>query len=65
MRLTEGVDILLNPLPKEGVFSKESMVNIFATIPTNIFVNPNIMENVQIGANCSPKEVAIYTSLFK
>ena len=41
------------------------MENISATIPINIFVNPDVMENIYIGANCSPKEIVIYTALFK
>ena len=27
--------------------------------------NPNVVENVHIGANCSPEETVIYTALFK
>ena len=41
------------------------MANISATIPINISVNPDVLENIYIGANCSPKEIAIYTALFK
>ena len=41
------------------------MENISITIPINISANPNVVENVYIGANCSPKEIAIYTTLFK
>ena len=65
MRLADDVDTPINPLPKEGIFSEGNMANIFVTIPINISVNPNVMENVYIGANCSPKEIAIYTALFK
>ena len=41
------------------------MENISVTIPINISVNPNVVENVHIGANCSSEEVTIYTTLFK
>ena len=41
------------------------MTNISAAIPINISANPNVVENVHIGANCSLEEIAIYTSLFK
>ena len=41
------------------------MENIYVTISINISANPNIVENVYIGANCSPQEIAIYTTLFK
>ena len=41
------------------------MANISVTISINISVNLDIVENVHIGANCSSKEIAIYTTLFK
>ena len=65
MRLSNDVDTPINPLPREGMFAEANMENIFATIPINISVNPNVMENIHIGSNCSPKEIAIYTALFK
>ena len=65
MRLANDVDMPINPLPREGMFAEGNMANIFATIPINISVNPNVVENVHIGANCSPEEIAIYTALFK
>jgi hypothetical protein len=39
--------------------------NISPTIPIDISVKPGIIENVHIGASCSPDEIVIYTSLFK
>ena len=65
MRLVDDVDMHVNPLPREGMFAEGNMANIFATIPINISVNPGAMENIHIGSNCSPEEIAIYTSLFK
>ena len=65
MRLAEYVDVSINPFTKEGIFAKENMENISVTIPINIFVNPDVIENVHISANCSPKEIAIYIALFK
>ena len=65
LRLSEDVDTPINPLPREGMFAKGNMANISATIPINISVNPDVMENIYIGASCSPEEIAIYTSLFK
>ena len=65
MRQAGDVDTPINPLPREGMFTKGNMANISATIPINISVNPNVVENVHIDANCSPKEIAIYTALFK
>ena len=40
------------------------MENIQVTIPINISANPNVVENVDIGANCSLEEISIYTALF-
>ena len=65
MRLAGDLDTPINPLPREGIFAEGNMANISATIPINISANPNVVENVHIGANCSPEEIAIYTSLFK
>ena len=65
MRLADDVDMPVNPLPREGMFVEGNMGNISATIPINISVNPNSVENIHIDANCSPEEIAIYTALFK
>ena len=55
----------INPLPREGIFVEGNMANIFTTIPINISVNPNVVENVHIGMNYSPEDIVIYTALFK
>ena len=65
MRLIGDADIPINPLPREGIFTEGNMEIFFFTTPINISVNPNVMENVYIGANCSLEEIAIYTALFK
>ena len=65
VRLSDDVDTPVNPLPREGVFAKGNMANISATIPINISVKLDVVENIYIGASCSPEEIAIYTALFK
>ena len=65
MRLIGGVDTPINPLPREGIFTEGNMEKISATIPIYISPNPNIVENIHIGANFFPEEIAIYTALFK
>ena len=65
MRLASDVDTPINPLPREGLFAEGNMEKISTTIPINISAKPNTVENVHIGANCSPEEIAIYTTLFK
>ena len=64
MRLIDDVDTPVNPLPREEMFAEGNMENISATIPINISVNPDVVENIHICVNCSPKEIAIYTALF-
>jgi hypothetical protein len=47
------------------VFSEGNLSDISPTIPLDISIKPGIIENVQIGASCSPDEIVTYTSLFK
>jgi hypothetical protein len=47
------------------VFAEGNLSNISPTIPVDIFVKPGIIENVHIGASCSPDEIVTHTSLFK
>ena len=54
VRLAGDDDIPINPLPREGIFVEGNMEKISVSIPINIFVKPNVVENVYIGANCSP-----------
>ena len=65
MRLVGDDDTPINLLHREGIFSEGNMANIFVTIPINISANPNVVENVYIGANCPLEDIAIYTALFK
>ena len=65
VRLAEDVDVSINPFPKEGIFAKENMENISVTIPINIYVNLDVIENVHFGANFSPEDIATYIVLFK
>ena len=44
MRLADDVDMPVNPLPREGMFAEGNMENIYATVPINISVNPDIVE---------------------
>lgn len=41
------------------------MENISKTLLIDIYVTKGTMENVQIGANCNPEEIASFTCLFK
>ena len=55
----------INPLATHEVYAEGNMGTIAKTIPINISITPGIVENVFIGADCSPEEIQIYTDLFK
>ena len=54
-----------NHLTPTHIRSEGNMLVISKTVPINISRNPNVIENVFIGAECSPEEIQIYTDLFK
>jgi hypothetical protein len=47
------------------IYVEGNMETIIETIPINISRNPGIVENIFVGADCSPKEIQIYTDIFK
>jgi hypothetical protein len=47
------------------VFAEGNLSKISPTMLVDISVKPGIVENVHIGASCSPTEIITYTSLFK
>jgi hypothetical protein len=55
----------INLLATQEIYAEGNMATIAETIPINISRNPGIMENVFVGADCSPEEIQIYTDLFK
>jgi hypothetical protein len=55
----------INLLATHEIYAEGNMATITETIPINISRNPNIVENVFVGADCSPEEIQIYTDLFK
>ena len=61
----EKYDWSRNPFSTKPVFVEGNLSNISATIPINISSNPNVTENLLIGADCSPDEIRVYTALFK
>ena len=60
---TSDVCTVSNPLAL-AQFSAGNMSVISRTILVNISRNPNVIENVFIGADCSPEEIQIYTDPF-
>jgi hypothetical protein len=55
----------INLLATQDIYAEGNMATIAETIPINISRNPGIVENVFVGADCSPEEIQIYTDLFK
>ena len=53
------------PVSSRDVFAEGNLSNISPMIPIDISGKPGIVENVHIGALCSPDEIVTYTSLFK
>ena len=65
LTLREKCDWFSNPFLTKPVFVEGNLSNISATIPINILSNPKVTENLLIGADCSLKEIQVYTALFK
>jgi hypothetical protein len=59
--------VVISTIPgsTHDVFSEGNLSNISPMIPIDIFVKLGIVENVHIGASCSPDEIVTYKSLFK
>jgi hypothetical protein len=55
----------INPLATHEVYAKGNMETITETILINISRTHGIVENVFVGADCSPGEIQIYTDIFK
>jgi hypothetical protein len=64
---TSSTIVVISTVPgsTHDVFSEGNLSNISPTIPIDISVKPGIVENVHIGASCSPDKIITYTSLFK
>jgi hypothetical protein len=64
---TPSTVVVITTVPgsTRDVFVEGNLSNIFPMIPIDISVKPGIVENVHIGALCSPNEIVTYTSLFK
>jgi hypothetical protein len=65
LTMTRDKDFPINPLAMHIVYTEGNMENIAQIIPINISRIPGIVENIFVGADCSPEEIQIYTDLFK
>jgi hypothetical protein len=55
----------INLLATQDIYAEGNMVTIAETMPINISRTPSVVENVFVGADCSPEEIQIYMDLFK
>jgi hypothetical protein len=63
--LSEIVGHVVVPLDTHGIYVEGNMASISPTIQIDISCTPGKIENVNIGADCSPEEILIYTNHFK
>jgi hypothetical protein len=63
--LSEIVGHAVVPLDTHNIYAEGNMASISPTIQIDISRTPGKVENVNIDANCSPEEIAIYIDLFK
>jgi hypothetical protein len=54
-----------SPILTQDTLSEGNMGNISTTIVIDISIKEGIVENINLGANCTPEEVVSYTALFK
>jgi hypothetical protein len=65
MTMTRDQLCPINILATHDIYVEGNMATVTETIPINISQNPGVMENVFVGADCSPEEIQIYIDLFK
>ena len=63
--ISENIGNPMVPLSSPGQMADGNMANLSPTISINISHDPGKVENVYIGASCSPNEIMEYTELFK
>jgi hypothetical protein len=63
--LSDIVGHIIVPLDTHDIYAKGNMVSISPTIMIDFSHTPGKIENVHIGADCSPEEISIYIELFK
>ena len=65
LTIDKKFDWFKGPFPAQSIFVEGNLLNISTIIPINIPSNPNVIENIMIGVDCSPQEIETYTTLFK
>jgi hypothetical protein len=59
------VDWFKNPIPAPDAFEEGNLANISPTIKIDISIKPGIVEEIIIGAVCTPTEITAYKALFQ
>ena len=62
---TNIVDTPQSLILTQDIISKGNLGNISHTINVDISIKEGIVENIQLGTNCSIEEIETYTALFK
>jgi hypothetical protein len=50
----------INPLSMHDVYIEGNMATIAETIPIDISKTPGVVDNIFVGADCTPEEIQIY-----
>jgi hypothetical protein len=56
---------LNNPIPAPDAFEEGNMANISPTIKIDISIKNGVIEEITIGAACTPEEIISHKSLFQ
>jgi hypothetical protein len=59
------VDFPQSPILTQDTISEGNLGNITSTVVIDISIKEGVVENINLGVNCSPEEVVSYTALFK
>jgi hypothetical protein len=59
------IDWFKNPIPAPDAFEEGNMANISPTIKIDISIKNGVVEEIIIGAACTPQEIAAYKALFQ
>jgi hypothetical protein len=59
------IDWFNNPIPTPDAFEEGNLANISPTIKIDISIKDGIVEEIIIGAACTPQEIAAYKALFQ
>jgi hypothetical protein len=59
------IDWFKNPIPAPDAFEEGNMANISPTIKIDISIKNGVVEEITIGAACTPQEITAYKALFQ